>query len=379
MSEFKTFDMLNVSSKFAICGLPLRVDSYKTCTFGCRYCFANERKIMETSKDFQIGDLGLLKRKVEKVFKYGNVNQTNFLEVLMASNITWHCGGMSDPFQPCEKRYGISAGMVNITKPYGVSILFSTKSDTVHDAAIDPALHTFQLSVTNTDERMSKVLEPNVPSLDRRREFFKNLKKEGFRVGIRIQPFIPDVTTLDVVKMFEDADHFSLEGLKMVPQNREQKQFIIETLGIDEMKFIQMGLMNLKPELRMQMYRPFIDYFEEHGISYSLADNDLHHLGNNLCCCGDKLCQNSTRFNTTAMSHLYGKNYDKTLLYKEIGGVFANCRCNQLFASNRQEGNSKTVAEFYDRRFERESSPFSPKFLYDEDLDAESGQLTFDF
>lgn len=375
----KKFQPLNVSSKFAICGLPLRVDSYKTCTFGCRYCFANERKIMETSKDFQIGDLDFIRRKVEKVFDKKKVEPTNFLEVLMASGITWHCGGMSDPFQPCEKKYGISAGIVEITKPYGVSILFSTKSDTVYDANIDPALHTFQLSVTNTDKATGKMIEPNVPSIDRRREFFRTLKKEGFKVGIRIQPFIPDVTTLDVVKMFEDADHFSLEGLKMVPQNREQKLFVIKTLGIDEMKFVQMGLMNLKPELRMQMYRPFIDYFEEHGISYSLADNDLHHMGNNLCCCGDKLCHNATRFNTTAMCHLYGKNYDKSLLYKEMGGVLANCRCNHLFASNRQEGTSKTVSDFYERRFDRESSPFSPKFLYDEDLDSASGQLTFEF
>ena len=31
--EYKKFNAINVSSKIAICGLPLRVDSYKTCTF----------------------------------------------------------------------------------------------------------------------------------------------------------------------------------------------------------------------------------------------------------------------------------------------------------------------------------------------------------
>ena len=46
------FEGLNVSSKFGICGLPLRIDSYKTCSFGCRYCFANGRKIMEFEKTF---------------------------------------------------------------------------------------------------------------------------------------------------------------------------------------------------------------------------------------------------------------------------------------------------------------------------------------
>jgi hypothetical protein len=33
-NTMKTFDALDVSSKFAICGLPIRVDTYKTCSFG---------------------------------------------------------------------------------------------------------------------------------------------------------------------------------------------------------------------------------------------------------------------------------------------------------------------------------------------------------
>ena len=50
----KVFEGLNVSSKFAICGLPIRVDTYKTCSFGCKYCFSNNRKIMEFEKEFGI-------------------------------------------------------------------------------------------------------------------------------------------------------------------------------------------------------------------------------------------------------------------------------------------------------------------------------------
>ena len=49
--EFKKFTPINVSSKFAICGIPLRVDTYKSCSFGCKYCFANHRKIMEFEKN----------------------------------------------------------------------------------------------------------------------------------------------------------------------------------------------------------------------------------------------------------------------------------------------------------------------------------------
>jgi len=46
-------------------------------------------------------------------------------------------------------------------------------------------------------------------------------------------------------------------------------------------------------------------------------------------------------------------------------GCFDCCKYNHLFTSNRQEG-CTTVEEFYDKRFDRKSSPFSPKFLYTE-------------
>jgi len=41
--EYSKFDPLDATSKFPICGMPIRIDSYRTCTFGCKYCFANAR------------------------------------------------------------------------------------------------------------------------------------------------------------------------------------------------------------------------------------------------------------------------------------------------------------------------------------------------
>ena len=64
---FKKFNAINVSSKIAICGLPLRVDSYKNCNFNCRYCFSNNRKIMEFNKELQVANI----RKLEKNIKKG--------------------------------------------------------------------------------------------------------------------------------------------------------------------------------------------------------------------------------------------------------------------------------------------------------------------
>jgi DNA repair photolyase len=310
----------------------------------------------------QVADLRQLERKLDKVFNKGKVDKTNFLETLISDGITWHCGGMSDPFQPIEKEYRVTEHMIDICNQYGISILFSTKSDTVYAADIRPDLHTFQLSITNTQNRRD--IEPGVPSLERRFQFYKELKAAGFRVGIRIQPFIPGITSLDIVEMFADADQFTLEGLKLVPQNAKHKDYLLDVLKLDRSDFTQMGLLNLKPDIRLELYKPFIKYFQDHNIPYSIADNDLHYMGTNACCCGDLLVKKSTTFNNTAMIMKYGPEYAKEQLDEELfESGCRDCKCNQLFTSNRQEG-CVSVQDFFDKRFYRKSSPFSPAFQY---------------
>ena len=109
----KTFNILNVSSKFAICGLPLRADTYKTCSFGCAYCFSNNRKIMEFEKTLQIGNLKQLEKTLNRVLDMKDIKPDNFIDVLLSNGLTWHLGGMSDPFHPCQLPTGFSPWACN--------------------------------------------------------------------------------------------------------------------------------------------------------------------------------------------------------------------------------------------------------------------------
>lgn len=353
------FEGLNVSSKFGICGLPLRVDSYKTCSFQCRYCFANGRKVMEFDKSLMIANLDSIERRLDKIFNHQNFEPKNFLDRLIANGITWHFGGMSDPFQPCNAEYKITNKIIDIGNRYGITMLISTKSDTIHDANLRPDLHALQLSVSNVHDRTD--IEPNVPPIGRRFKMFQELKAEGFKVGIRIQPFIPGVSGLDIVEMFHDADHFIVEGLKVIPQEGEQKDFCFNELGMNPKHFTQMGLLNMLPEYRLELYRPLIDYFKAHGKSYSISDNDLRRFGNNRCCCGDALISKSPGFDVTALIHDCGHWTLKDVLAKS--SEYGDCVAKDLFTSNRTEG-CTTVHDFYKMRFGRNSSPMSPRYQY---------------
>ena len=132
-----------------------------------------------------------------------------------------------------------------------------------------------------------------------------------------------------------------------------------------------MGLLNLYPEVRLWYYEPLIEYFEDHGISYSIADNDLHYLSNNNCCCGDKLIHRQTNFhNTNLLKNIPDYTLDNVL---DNLGELKDCHCKGLFTSNRQN-NCTTVEDFYRERFYKTRSPFSPLFQYYEDKE----QLSLD-
>lgn len=354
------FIPLNVSSKFAICGLPIRVDTYKTCSFNCRYCFSNHRKIMKFKESLQIADLNWLKTKLDNIYYKNKINQNSLLDYLLKERITWHCGGMSDPFQPIEKELCITNKMLEITNQYNISILFSTKTDNLYNwDNLNPNLHSFQLSITNLENR--KDLEPNVSDIENRINLFKELKSKGFKIGIRIQPFIPNVTKDNIIDIFKDADYFTIEGLKLIPQNKEQKDYLFTLLNLSNKDFVPMGLLNLKPKIRIKLYKKFIDKLEEYKIPYSLADNDLHYISKSKCCCGESLVKKSTNFNNTAL-FFKNKNYDIKDIKESLGDC-SKCKVNHLFASNRQEG-CLTIEDFYNKRFNRKSSPFSKKFMY---------------
>ena len=92
------------------------------------------------------------------------------------------------------------------------------------------------------------------------------------------------------------------------------------------------------------------------------GENQLpYYFSKSKCCCGEPLIKKSTDFNNVA---LFFKNKDYSLkdVFLDLGDC-GNCKANNLFTSNRQEG-CVTVKEFFEKRFDRASSPFSKKFMY---------------
>lgn len=89
--------MPDCGSQVTLCDLPIRFDTYKGCSHLCKYCFAAK------------------KRELNDIKRGETINQLlNFIKGNRSINTNWcdwniplHWGGMSDPFQPIEKKVSI--------------------------------------------------------------------------------------------------------------------------------------------------------------------------------------------------------------------------------------------------------------------------------
>lgn len=351
------FQPLNINTKFFSCSLPVNLDSYNQCEFNCRYCFAKNKIVGKRYESEP--NIKWLRNKFKRIYDDGDVIQHNFLEKLLEQRITLHGGTKSDCFQSIEKDVGHTRKLVEICNDYDQHIMFTTKGISYYDVPVDPEHHTFQFSVTN--HYNDKFIEPNVPSFEKRVEFYHQLIDEGFTFGLRFQPFIPNVTDVEaILDYFDEVSHIVIARLKFMPQKIDDE--FIDYIGYTRKEFTNQGLYSLRDDIRYEMYQPILDYLDDHGYTYNVSDGDMRFLGTDECCCGEKMCEKYTDFNTTTLIKRYGLNYSLLVGLYEIG-EYADCNCWKQFTSNRK-GDCRTVSDFYKDRFDNAQSPLSPKMQY---------------
>ena len=84
--EGDKYRILSASNAFKMCGNPFRIDTYRNCDFGCKYCFANARQggFGDNNKMLKSLDIEWLERQFEKAFvdekEYKDI--TNFYSII---------------------------------------------------------------------------------------------------------------------------------------------------------------------------------------------------------------------------------------------------------------------------------------------------------
>jgi DNA repair photolyase len=150
-------------------------------------------------------------------------------------------GGVGDSYQPIEKTYQLSRKALHLLSHYDFPVHILTKSTLVkRDKDIikkidkkNKAIVSFSFS--STDDKISSIFEPGVPSPHERLEAIAYFKEEGISCGMFLLPVIPFVTDSPQImertikKAKEVGIDFIIFG-GMTLKDGRQKEYFLHTL-----------------------------------------------------------------------------------------------------------------------------------------------------
>ena len=172
--------MPHSGSQIFLCDIPIRFDTYKGCSHGCKYCF--------TTRKYDINKINK-NEGVESLRRFINgkrIQETSWCDW----NIPLHWGGMSDPFQPCERKYEISYKCLRILEETKYPFVVSTKSTLIaKDKYLELIKNSNCVVQFSACCKEYDLIEPNAPSFKERIKAAKVISSHK-RVIIRVQPYI---------------------------------------------------------------------------------------------------------------------------------------------------------------------------------------------
>lgn len=191
MTRYLEKDCTSILVKSKLPDTTFVVNPYTGCEFGCSYCYASFMGRFAGESIAAWGDYVIVKRNAVEVFKRDlqRLSDHGRQGAILLSSVT-------DAWQPVERRYRLSRGIVNelvqARYPGVVSIL--TKSPIVLDD-LDllreiPAAD-IGITVTTTDDKLSRVLEVRAPSARRRIDTLARLNAGGVPSYAFIGPLLP--------------------------------------------------------------------------------------------------------------------------------------------------------------------------------------------
>ena len=282
---------IDLTQQFRFCGNAFRVDTYKGCSYGCKYCFANSNQTLYHNDGRDTCNIDDFKKYFSKAFDEDKPTNNRIVECLR-HKVPLHCGGMSDPFQSIEFDLHLTYQLIELSNKYQYPILFSTKTAKLPDeyySILDPKLHAFQSSIIGWSNAYISKYETNTPMACERADFVRSLRERGFWCGVRIQPCIDLNEVLELVDQLEDApSYYTVEHLK-IPVDNEQVKLLFK----DEYQSIgfyrsQNNLRNIeiRPDIKKANIKAIQELANSYGVLVGVGDNDLHYLSQSRCCCG---------------------------------------------------------------------------------------------
>ena len=181
------------------------VNPYRGCEHGCIYCYARPTHAwlgLSPGLDFET-------RLTAKPEAPAILRRTLLRPGYTCAPIA--LGTNTDPYQPIERRWRITRGILKVLSELEHPCTITTKGALIErDLDLLRSMATrrlvqVQISLTTLDAELARILEPRAASPRRRLELIRTLGEAGVPVAVMVAPVIPALTDHELERILMSA------------------------------------------------------------------------------------------------------------------------------------------------------------------------------
>lgn len=186
-------------------GFSVSVNPYRGCEHGCIYCYArptHEYFGLSLGLDFETK---IFVKEDAPALLRSALSEPNWQPQTVALS------GVTDPYQPVERRLGLTRKCLEVLAEFRNPVMIITKNalvqrdaDLLQELASDGAACVC-VSITTLDQDLVRVMEPRAVTSEKRLETLANLRERGIPAGVLIGPVIPGLTDHETPRILEAA------------------------------------------------------------------------------------------------------------------------------------------------------------------------------
>jgi DNA repair photolyase len=170
------------------------INPYRGCEFACKYCYARyTHEFMEMRDGVEFEQKIYVKQHTAELLR------RDLKKVKPGESIS--LGTATDPYQPAERRYEITRGILEeFARHRGFELGIVTKSNLiVRDIELlrEVSQHntlSIHITITTLNVELARILEPRAPRPDLRMDAVRELSAAGLNVGVSSSPVLPGIT-----------------------------------------------------------------------------------------------------------------------------------------------------------------------------------------